>query len=107
MKKKQLQNDAKNHIEALKRTHEQEVIRLKLECQKKINAEKHAMEQKYSQFVKEAKKNKYCQGCGNAKPLDIYVCDMECQRLCWLVFNSKIFHLFKILYIWIKNTLYI
>lgn len=63
----QIKNEAKNQIEALKREHEQDIERMKEEHQGQIE---------------NAKKNKYCMGCGNSKPLDIYLCNIECQRKC-------------------------
>lgn len=46
-------------------------------------AKQHAIDeckQEHLHLIDDAKKNKYCVACGKAKLLDIYVCDMECQR---------------------------
>lgn len=93
---KKLKVDTENKIDELKKIHDQEIIALKAEHQKQFEAyksnvennekQKQAVEQcikEYSLLVADAKKNKYCDGCGNAKPLDIYVCSVDCQRICW------------------------
>lgn len=82
----QLKNEMENRIEALEETHNQEIIQLKEEHQRLIEQQKLAMQQckqEYSQRVENAKSNKYCMCCGNAKPLDIYICSMECQKRHW------------------------
>lgn len=79
----QLEIGMENRIEALKETHLQELTELKEKYQGLIEQQKLAMEQckqEYSQCVKEAKSNKYCVSCGSSKPLDNYICDMECLK---------------------------
>lgn len=93
---KKLKVDTENKIDELKKTHNQEIIALKAEHKKQFEAyksnvennekQKQAVEQcikEYSLLIVDAKKNKYCDGCGSAKPLDIYVCSVDCQRICW------------------------
>ena len=79
----QLNAEMKNQIEALNETHNRKIIELKEENQKLIEQQKLAMEQckqEYLQLIEDAKRNKYCIGCGNPKQLDIYVCNIECQK---------------------------
>lgn len=81
----QLEDEMKNQIEAAKETHNQEMTQLKEDHQRLIESQNLAMERckrEYSQHVEDAKSNKYCMCCSNAKPLDSYVC-MECQKHHW------------------------
>lgn len=78
-----LKNEHRNEIETLNKAHEQEIKRLTDDQQSLIDERKQAIieqcKQENAQLLEDAKKNKYCLGCGNSKPLDIYVCNIECQ----------------------------
>lgn len=57
------------------------IINLEETMEKKDEAQKKSMDEckrEYLQLIEEAKKNKYCMGCNNPKPLDIYLCSMKC-----------------------------
>lgn len=85
----QLKIEMKNQIEAAKLTHNQ----LKEEHQRLIEQQKEQSNREYSQRAQDAKSNKYCTCCGNAKPLDIYarnVAGKFITRLCFVPIELKL-----------------
>lgn len=93
----------KKELNILREAQEVELARMRLRYTGKITALKmenqtlnvandkcaeieRAMEQcknDYLVLIEDAKKKKFCAACGKSKPLDLYVCDVECQRKCW------------------------